>query len=43
VACSPGSRVTDLIDAAVKVLRLYRPDLLSEAAESYEEENSKFD
>jgi len=30
VACRPpGSRVIDLIDAAVRVLELYRPDLLS--------------
>jgi hypothetical protein len=25
----PGSRVSDLIEAAVRVLELYRPDLLS--------------
>jgi hypothetical protein len=25
----PGSRVSDLIDAAVRVLRAYRPELLS--------------
>jgi hypothetical protein len=27
----PGSRVSDLIDAAVRVLKLYRPDLLSQS------------
>jgi hypothetical protein len=27
----PGSRVSDLIDAAVRVLKLYRPDLLAES------------
>jgi hypothetical protein len=27
----PGSRVCDLIDAAVKVLKLYRPELLGTA------------
>jgi HNH endonuclease len=28
----PGSRVSDLIDAAVRVLKLYRPELLAESA-----------
>ena len=28
----PGSRVSDLVDAAVRVLRLYRPELLSASA-----------
>jgi len=28
----PGSRVSDLIDAAVRVLRIYRPELLSASA-----------
>lgn len=32
----PGSRVSDLIDSAVRVLRLYRPDLLSTSANSYD-------
>jgi hypothetical protein len=31
----PGSRVSDLIDASVRVLRLYRPDLLSSSADNY--------
>jgi hypothetical protein len=37
----PGSRVSDLIDAAVRVLKLYRPDLLSGPVEHYED--SEFD
>ena len=28
----PGSRISDLIDFAIRVLRLYRPDLLSQSA-----------
>lgn len=28
----PGSRVSDLVDAALRVLRLYRPELLAAAA-----------
>jgi len=28
----PGSRVSDLIDAAVRVLKLYRPELLTDSA-----------
>jgi hypothetical protein len=28
----PGSRISDLIDAAVRVLRIYRPELLSASA-----------
>jgi HNH endonuclease len=28
----PGSRVSDLVDAAVRVLRIYRPELLSASA-----------
>jgi hypothetical protein len=28
----PGSRVSDLVDASVRVLRLYRPDLLATSA-----------
>jgi HNH endonuclease len=30
----PGSRVSDLVEAAVKVLELYRPDLLSDPSRS---------
>jgi hypothetical protein len=33
----PGSRVSDLIDAAVRVLRLYRPEFLAEAMTDLEE------
>jgi hypothetical protein len=29
----PGSRVSDLIEAAVRVLRTYRPDLLSSSTD----------
>jgi hypothetical protein len=36
----PGSRVSDLIDAAVRVLKLYRPDLLSDTADSSENSGS---
>jgi hypothetical protein len=32
----PGSRVSDLIDALLRVLRLYRPDLLSKSADRYD-------
>jgi hypothetical protein len=40
----PGSRVSDLIDAAVRVLRVYRPELLSASAldpNEIETENSQ--
>jgi hypothetical protein len=32
----PGSRVSDLIDAAVRVLKQYRPDLLSSSVDVQE-------
>ena len=33
----PGSRVSDLIDAAVRVLKLYRPELLARSDRDSEE------
>jgi hypothetical protein len=33
----PGSRVSDLVDAAVRVLKQYRPDLLSPASHDQED------
>jgi hypothetical protein len=33
----PGSRVSDLIDAAVRVLKLYRPDLLTASSLDFQE------
>jgi hypothetical protein len=34
----PGCRVSDLIESSVRILRLYRPDLLSESATSEADE-----
>jgi hypothetical protein len=35
----PGSRVSDLIDSAIRVLMLYRPDLLSRSANTQDGSN----
>lgn len=37
----PGSRVSDLVDAALNVLKLYRPDLLVESV--LDEKSSRID